>query len=270
MLGDKMRKTTSGIYQILNTINGKIYIGSAVKLSARKSEHLRDLRRNCHQNPRLQHSFNIHGEQAFKFSVLEYVEDKSKLLEREQYYIDTMNACNKSIGYNICKKAGSAFGRPCQQKTKDAISKANKGKKRTDDFRKECAERASGINNPFYGKHRAEETRKKIGDALRGRKRAPLSEEHKRKVSESNKGKHSIPCSDTKKINISIGLKQYYENHNCANSVKVKNIDTGKIYNSIADAEKELNLPLRHSHISDVCAGKRHKAGGYRWEYYTN
>ena len=128
--------TKSGIYQILNTDNGKIYVGSAVRLSARKSEHLRDLRRNCHANQRLQHSFNIHGEQAFKFSVLEYVEDKSKLLEREQYYIDTLNACDKSIGYNICKKAGSAFGRPCRQETRNAISKANKGKKRTEEFRK--------------------------------------------------------------------------------------------------------------------------------------
>lgn len=42
------------------------------------------------------------------------------------------------------------------------------------------------------GNVRSEETKKKIGDAFRGKKLGPLSEEHKRNISESHKGiKHS-------------------------------------------------------------------------------
>jgi group I intron endonuclease len=257
----------SGVYKITNTDNGKIYVGSSVNLSARKAEHLRTLRRNCHDNQHLQRSFNIHGEQAFKFSVLEYVEDKNKLLEREQYYIDTLNACEKSIGYNICKTAGNCLGRPCKQETRKALSKANKGKKRSNEFCRDCAERASGKRNPFFGKHRSEETKKKISDALKGRKAKPLTEEHRKKISKSLRGRKRRPLTINEKCSISEGLKKYFSEHRCANSKRVRNIDTGEIYESVTEAERILNLHLRHSHIGDVCRGKRKIAYGYKWEY---
>lgn len=38
-----------------------------------------------------------------------------------------------------------------------------------------------------------------------------------------------------------------------------------KIWNSISDASKKLNIGT--THISAVCKGKRHTAGGYKWEY---
>jgi hypothetical protein len=47
----------------------------------------------------------------------------------------------------------------------------------------------------------------------------------------------------------------------------MRNIDTGEIYESVTEAERILNLPLRHSHIGDVCRGKRKFAYGYKWEY---
>ena len=49
----------------------------------------------------------------FRLDILEYCENsKDKLLEREQYYIDTL----KPI-YNIEKKAGSSAGRILSDKT---------------------------------------------------------------------------------------------------------------------------------------------------------
>ena len=45
----------------------------------------------------------------------------------------------------------------------------------------------SGENNPMYGKHHSEETRKKLSESNKGRH---PSEETKRKISESQKGKH--------------------------------------------------------------------------------
>ena len=66
----------SGVYEILNTTNGKRYVGSAVNLYQRKHVHLSTLRRNCHHNRYLQRAWNKYGEECFKYSVLEYWEPK--------------------------------------------------------------------------------------------------------------------------------------------------------------------------------------------------
>jgi hypothetical protein len=57
---------------------------------------------------------------------------------------------------------------------------------------KKCAN--SKENNPSYGKHPSEETKKKISDANKGKH---LSEETKKKISDANKGRY--PSEETKK-----------------------------------------------------------------------
>ena len=55
---------------------------------------------------------------------------------------------------------------------------------------------------------------------------------------------------------------------NAANRGKtrfVKCIDTGKVYESTKQAERETGI--YHSHISKCCSGKSKTAGGMRWEY---
>jgi group I intron endonuclease len=99
---------TSGIYQILNEKNGKVYIGSAVDLQRRAHHHRRELRRGTHGNPKLQRAWNKHGEDAFAVSVLELVPYKEDLIVAEQYWIDGKQAVVK--GYNLAPKAGSQLG----------------------------------------------------------------------------------------------------------------------------------------------------------------
>ena len=62
----------SGIYSILNTLNGKIYIGSANDIDRRLSEHLRRLRNNKHTNKKIQNSWNKYSEENFVFNIIEY------------------------------------------------------------------------------------------------------------------------------------------------------------------------------------------------------
>ena len=50
-----------GIYQILNIINNKRYIGSSSNLIKRNNRHLDELIKNKHCNLHLQNSFNKHG-----------------------------------------------------------------------------------------------------------------------------------------------------------------------------------------------------------------
>lgn len=47
--------------------------------------------------------------------------------------------------------------------------------------------------------------------------------------------------------------------------VKVRNMDTGEIYNSVKEASNVTGVLA--THITRVCKGKRKSAGGIRWEY---
>jgi len=100
----------SGIYLIINLQNNKFYVGSSVNVKKRKNKHLQQLRKNNHDNSYLQYSFNKYGESNFVFTLIEDVPDKNNLIIREQYWIDTLDACNKNIAYNILPKANSMLG----------------------------------------------------------------------------------------------------------------------------------------------------------------
>lgn len=98
------------IYQIKNRINNKIYIGSAVRYLRRFNTHKTHLRKNVHGNQHLQNAWNKFGEKAFKFEILEFVNDETKLIEREQYWIDLKKSCHRTFGYNIVAIAASNLG----------------------------------------------------------------------------------------------------------------------------------------------------------------
>ena len=86
----------TGVYQIRNKINNKVYIGSTIMSFTKRLEHHRCLlRKGTHKNTYLQHAWNKYGEESFEFSILEVV-DKCCTLEREQFYIDTLKP-----SYNI-------------------------------------------------------------------------------------------------------------------------------------------------------------------------
>lgn len=100
----------SGIYFILNKISLKLYIGSAVYLVKRRSEHFTRLFKNIHHNEHLQRAYNKYGPDAFDFIVVELVE-LDKLIERETYYIAKHRATEEEFGYNKCEVGSGMTGR---------------------------------------------------------------------------------------------------------------------------------------------------------------
>jgi group I intron endonuclease len=116
----------SGIYQILNVVTGKMYIGSALHIPKRFGDHKRNLRTSRHANTKLQHSWNKYGESAFTFSELEIVASRHDLIVREQHWIDTINAV--ADGYNILPIAGSSLGLKHSKQSCEKISKSKTGK----------------------------------------------------------------------------------------------------------------------------------------------
>lgn len=193
----------SGVYQIRNLVNNKVYVGSAVDINRRKREHYAQLSKGKHCNQKLQNAYNKYGVENFSFEIVESVEDPQQLISREQYYIDKFNAVNE--GYNICPIAGNTLGVYPSNESRQKMSKAHKGVgkgiPKSEEHKKKISKSVSnsikGENNPFYGKHHSEETKKKIRDKVSGEKHHAydkhLSEEHKRKISLANKGKHSKP-----------------------------------------------------------------------------
>src|ERR1035437_8374422 len=99
----------SGIYKIYNRVSEKFYIGNAVKFRARWVAHKSNLNRQTHKNKFLQASWNLHGEDAFEFIILEYCK-KENLPDREQFWLDDLKPYNRDIGYNLYPISGSPLG----------------------------------------------------------------------------------------------------------------------------------------------------------------
>lgn len=104
----KSRK--SGVYKIINTKNGRIYIGKASRFKERWTKHVSKLRNNGHKNKFLQNDWNKCGEKWFEFYVVEVVEHPDKKtansnrnLAEEKWiakYYDGQKQC-----YNFAKKS---------------------------------------------------------------------------------------------------------------------------------------------------------------------
>ncbi|WP_179223977.1 GIY-YIG nuclease family protein [Paenibacillus tyrfis] len=60
----------AGVYQIKNTINGKVLIGSTMNLKSLNGKRM-ELQLGTMMNKTLQHEWNEYGEQAFEIEVLE-------------------------------------------------------------------------------------------------------------------------------------------------------------------------------------------------------
>lgn len=101
-----MRQKQIGIYIIKNKINNKVYIGSTIKdFIKRWSIHKVFLRNGNHHSPRLQNAWDKYGEENFEFQILELLEEKEKIIERENFYLQEYKSYDKKYGYNICKTA---------------------------------------------------------------------------------------------------------------------------------------------------------------------
>jgi group I intron endonuclease len=86
------------IYVIENKNSDKFYIGRTNDPAARKRGHLSELRRGVHGNPRLQASFNKHGEAAFEFKVVDSAPSDC-IHEKEAEWFAAFD-CNKDYLYN--------------------------------------------------------------------------------------------------------------------------------------------------------------------------
>lgn len=213
-------RNKAGIYFILNTINGKFYIGSAADLDQRWRTHKSYLNLNKHNNSYLQYSWNKYGSDSFEFVCVELIKNKSDLYKIEQLWIDASNCCNPKIGYNAKPSAYNSSGYKHTAEAKNKISKAHK---------------ASGLKPPSpLGRKNSLETRAKMSAAMKdikksttvnmkkpkseahklalsmARRGTKLSEETKRKIGKSGRDFDKWPCADGNKCNCEKCRKNRY------------------------------------------------------------
>ena len=160
-----MRDVICGIYEIVNIINQKRYIGQSTDIYHRWSCHKCELCNGLHKNTYLQAAWDKYGEDSFEFNILKQC-DKEFLNEYECFYIDTFDTMNRDKGYNLKKGGDGVF--EMSEETKQKMSEAQR-KRWTEELRQELSEKYLGENNPFYGKHHTEESGLKIAEANRQR-----------------------------------------------------------------------------------------------------
>ena len=74
------------IYRIRNRVNGKFYIGSTINFKNRFYQHRSKVKRKV--NSHLSFAVKKYGRVEFSYELLERVDEREKLTEREQFYID--------------------------------------------------------------------------------------------------------------------------------------------------------------------------------------
>jgi group I intron endonuclease len=177
-------KSVSGIYKIESKLKtDRCYIGSAANIQKRWNYHKEDLRKNKHANSRLQNHYNKYSESDLQFSILLGC-DKEDLIKHEQFFIDSLKPY-----FNICKTAGNKLGVKASIGTIKKLRESHLGKK-------------SGL-----GTKRTEESKRKMSEMRRGKKRKPHSEETKMKMRQNHKGMLGRKLTDDHKRKISVAGK---------------------------------------------------------------
>ena len=275
-------KDVPAVYGILNTVNGKWYVGMTGNLYQRYYDH-----KKASTKFPIAKAIKKYGFDKFKWFVFAEQDeiDRAALVEVEADYIAALGACGEN-GYNCLPKAQGvrAYGPDWAERMKAAYSNP--------EVRKKCGQRGSA--NPMFGRSRRGE---RVGGAVtplkgnlngmfgRDWREGKTEDELRQHAEKSARHGESNGCYGSRfewhtdgKRNVRAALgsqpKQGWS-RGFTSKVKplsgggrsraVRCIDTGEVYASLSIAAKETGA--HQSKISLCCAGKRKKAKGLSWEY---
>jgi len=175
----KQQKIYGIIYKTTNKINGKIYIGQTVQFL--------DLRISAHMSEALFKKDNMYfhkairkyGKENFEWKIIAECSSLEELNKTEIEMIKKYNTFEN--GYNLTMGGEGSIGFKPSKEARRKRSEAMKGEKnhmygkhRTEETKKkirktfELNKTVVGKNNPWYGKHHSEETKKKQSEARMG------------------------------------------------------------------------------------------------------
>ncbi|HEX8349567.1 MAG TPA: GIY-YIG nuclease family protein [Hymenobacter sp.] len=221
-------RNASGVYIIRNTINAKVYVGSAINFRIRFHHHASQIRKNKHHSIKLQNFINKYGRECLSFEIIQLCSgSKKQIRECEQQWINHHESYSEK-GFNIraeagigegykreifcrCKACGADFISSYQQQyctkecSKHGVSATHKGRKKPpEEIAKFVASRKA--NNPSYT---SESARAKITQKLKGR---TLSDEHRAAISAFQKGRKKSPEAIAKSVEARRNGKKRFPN----------------------------------------------------------
>lgn len=226
--------------------SGKVYIGiTGTSLERRCGKNGRGYERSALFSKAIQK----YGWENIKHEILFDSLTKEQAEAKEIELIAEYKSNQREYGYNLSSGGdGGTAGVVMSLKTRKKMSEVHKGKKLSDEHRQNLSlarqgmifskthrqklseakrGRYCGEDNPWYGKHPNEETRKK------------MRESHLGKFVGANNPTARAVCQFDMAM-------QFIKKFDC-----------------IATAERETGF----RHISNVCRGKRKTAGGFIWRY---
>jgi group I intron endonuclease len=196
----------TGVYRILNLLNGKLYIGSSKNIKERWQQHVSRLNKGTHPSKKLLNAWRKYGSDAFQFEMVELC-DVLVLLKREQHWLDSTRAFK--VGYNSRPKAESCLG-------------YKRGTPSSEHIRKN-AEAHTGSNNANWGKPRSKETKRKIAAAQKGKPRKSHSEETRALMSVKHKQHYANGATEEhRKQLLAARKKRIYHPHSEETKAKMR------------------------------------------------
>jgi len=166
----------NAIYEFVNNINGKIYIGQTKNFKSRLRCHKYHTKFNKKNNP-FYAALRKYGWDNFSINVLEEC-DIELLNEKEEYWIKEKD-CIYPNGYNIMK-GGNQY--EMSEDTKKKISETRKGIKFSSNH-------IENLRKSHLGKTLTEEQKSKISEKNKGKIH---SEETKKKLRYSNPNRKEV------------------------------------------------------------------------------
>jgi group I intron endonuclease len=201
----------SGVYEIRNVVNGKVYVGSAAySIKGRWELHRKQLRSGTHHSCHLQRAWNKYGSKTFRFKILEVCQ-ATFCTGREQHWIDELRAADNRYGYNCSPTAGSTLGHKASEESRAKRSAMQLGRKHSPETKAKIGAAHRGMkrsesakaNMSAAAKNRSVEWRRQVSERQRRLMSDPerraavsrvhkgkkLSEEHKEALHSANRGR---------------------------------------------------------------------------------
>lgn len=201
------------VYQILNTITGKSYIGKSKNYVNRFKKHKNN---SLTKTNRLYSSMRHHGVENFQLILLEDLGevDHTTANNREIFWIAKFQANNPEYGYNMTKGGDGGYTLSDWSEDDRKVLYAQQGKART-------------------GHIVSEETRQKLRIAHTGMKK--FSDEQKKKISEYNKANGISPPIETR---FQKGGPGFTGTHSKETRKRLSEYRNGKTYEELFGIEK--------------------------------
>ena len=240
---------TIGVYAIINSVDGKCYVGKSIDVERRFTHHRyylnKQIRNESQTNRHLFNAVKKHGIGSFIFEIVESFEyiDETLIAERELFWMDYFTTTNRNDGYNL--RRDSSTGMVVHEETRRLQSINN-----------------LGANNPNYGNKWSDDKKLEMAK-LKSKQHSNgvYGDEWKRKISEksgtfwkNNPEVKNQMAVKVKKAKQKFDFIQMDDDYNVI-----------KIWCSVEDVIEQ-NPTWKWQNIYSVCNGYKKRIYGYKWK----